>query len=746
MNDHTLNRWGIVVLSLHTLVAVVYSVATPIWEAYDEPSHYAYVKYIANFLQLPPPGDSRTENFIDERKQPPLYYAALGFATFWLQPAEPMSVRRNPDSKSRYPPDEGYNIAIHGADEAFPYHGLSLGVHVARWLTVLIGTVAVGFTFLTARLVFPRRPLLILTATIIHGFAPMALFLSGIVNNDTLAIAVASGILYTSARLLTRTHLRDLLWPMLAIGIGAVAKFNSLTVAPAAGAAVLYALSHHARTLPKARLRPLVLSMLLIGALSVLAGWIYLNDLTSRERIDVPISQILSSFANFLTNPFAPQFGWNVLPNAFEFGFVSFWALFGWSNFPVNSNTYAVLSILCWLCFVGLLIGIVRGYSRAELAYLLLLVVGLLSTIASTAYFAVYSRYFAAFHGRYLMVAMTAISILLATGFANLFPRRWQVTALMGLSLCFILWASVIPFQTIAPAYAHPAPLPEASLAQVPNRMQAVFGDMFELVGYQTELDSAQPGEAFPVTLYWHVLKATPDDYSVAVHVRGLDSRAIDVSSFDSLPSRGNYSTSLWMPGTIVVDRHIVRIARGVSQTTGAQFVVSMYVHPDLPALQVRSEGLPVKSTASIGRFRVLPDSAASPTAPRNPLQYQLGDELALSGYDLATERNSIKLKLYWRVIRKPRADYTTFVHVTVEGKLIAQYDGQPLGGKFPTDLWRPGDVIVDEVDVPIAEPFDGRHVQLWAGMYQTADLQRLATTDQNGQRLPDDLIPIPTE
>ena len=148
---------------------------------------------------------------------------------------------------------------------------------------------------------------------------------------------------------------------------------------------------------------------------------------------------------------------------------------------------------------------------------------------------------------------------------------------------------------------------------------------------------------------------------------------------------------------------------------------------------------------AAIGRFRVLPDSAGA-TTPQKPLAYQLGDELALSGYDLTTERSAITLKLYWRVNRPPRADYTTFVHVTVDAKLIAQSDRQPLGGKFPTDLWRPGDVIVDEIRVPIPEPFDGRHVQLWTGMYQTETLQRLAAIDQNGRRVPDDRIPIPTE
>ena len=68
-------RWFLLILGIHLLLAVVYSIVVPPWEAHDEWAHYRYAAYIAEHLALPDPDQRLTTEFeFDEASQPPLYY------------------------------------------------------------------------------------------------------------------------------------------------------------------------------------------------------------------------------------------------------------------------------------------------------------------------------------------------------------------------------------------------------------------------------------------------------------------------------------------------------------------------------------------------------------------------------------------------------------------------------------------------------------------------------------------------
>jgi len=117
---------------------------------------------------------------------------------------------------------------------------------------------------------------------------------------------------------------------------------------------------------------------------------------------------------------------------------------------------------------------------------------------------------------------------MLTPGVAHCFPRRWQDFCALVLGLGMMLWALLIPLHTIMPAYAPPELLSEAELSQVPNRMQAVFGDELELDGYRLSSDTVTPASVLPATLFWRALKPISVDYVVAVHVISIDGRAVD--------------------------------------------------------------------------------------------------------------------------------------------------------------------------------------------------------------------------
>ena len=111
-------------------------------------------------------------------------------------------------------------------------------------------------------------------------------------------------------------------------------------------------------------------------------------------------------------------------------------------------------------------------------------------------------------------------------------------------------------------------------------------------------------------------------------------------------------------------------------------------------------------------------------------LNVDLGDQIRLSSYNLALfsegeaeEGRHLALTLYWQALRPPKGDYTVFAHVLDSaGNLVAQHDGLPLDGLYPTSEWIAGDVFTQriELDVPPGE------YDLVVGMYTYPDIVRL--------------------
>jgi hypothetical protein len=81
---------------------------------------------------------------------------------------------------------------------------------------------------------------------------------------------------------------------------------------------------------------------------------------------------------------------------------------------------------------------------------------------------------------------------------------------------------------------------------------------------------------------------------------------------------------------------------------------------------------------------------------------------------------------LSWSSQVRVDRDYTVFVHaVGADGSLLAQDDGQPDGGRYPTSLWDPGEMVPDSH--PLTVPAGAR---LEVGLYDAATGQRLKLAD----------------
>jgi hypothetical protein len=86
-------------------------------------------------------------------------------------------------------------------------------------------------------------------------------------------------------------------------------------------------------------------------------------------------------------------------------------------------------------------------------------------------------------------------------------------------------------------------------------------------------------------------------------------------------------------------------------------------------------------------------------------------------------------LTLYWQALGPVGADYTVLVHLLdAEGGIAGQGDGPPAGGFYPTHVWDPGEVVVDEHAVAIQAGTPPGTYQLVVGLYRLSTGQRLAT------------------
>lgn len=119
------------------------------------------------------------------------------------------------------------------------------------------------------------------------------------------------------------------------------------------------------------------------------------------------------------------------------------------------------------------------------------------------------------------------------------------------------------------------------------------------------------------------------------------------------------------------------------------------------------------------------------------PMNARIG-AATLAGFRLEKKPGMLHVVLYWKTASIEK-DLHVFVHVSQsDGRVIAQSDGIPLGGSYPTSAWKPAEMIVDAYDIKTdaAGAFT-----LFAGMYDPDTGTRATAIDSAGVRYVDDRV-----
>ena len=131
---------------------------------------------------------------------------------------------------------------------------------------------------------------------------------------------------------------------------------------------------------------------------------------------------------------------------------------------------------------------------------------------------------------------------------------------------------------------------------------------------------------------------------------------------------------------------------------------------------------------------------APAPPPMRQPSPWAFGDTLALLAVEQreggparpppfrAGPGETLRLVLWWRVLRASDRDWTRFTHlVGPADRSFGQQDGAPFGGRLPTSRWAPGDIVGTEVPLTVSpEAPVGETLALRVGWYEPATGERL--------------------
>ncbi|MCK6550379.1 hypothetical protein L6R52_31370 [Myxococcota bacterium] len=113
-------------------------------------------------------------------------------------------------------------------------------------------------------------------------------------------------------------------------------------------------------------------------------------------------------------------------------------------------------------------------------------------------------------------------------------------------------------------------------------------------------------------------------------------------------------------------------------------------------------------------------------TTPSNmtPVGAELGGKAKILGYTLDPAKpepgDTVTVTLYWTAIGAIPEDYQVFVHGDAIGGNAPRIHGDhfPAKGKYPTDVWREGDVVVDPFTIRIPSGYGAKQLGIYVGLY----------------------------
>lgn len=713
----------IVLMGLFLATGLLYGIIPPMLEKVDEEGHYEYLLYIWRHWSLPPLTPQA------EYKQPPLYYLVTAVLTGGL-PGKDVNLsdwRLNPYVAHSVPGhrNDNRNVFLHP-----PY--MTPAFLGARMVSLLFGLGTLLLTYRFVRILVPSRPLLAIATTAIASFHPQFLYMTTAAHNDSGIIFCSTLVLFLLARYIQQPGDEALTLVLLggALGFAILAKVSGLLLIPL----TLTVLTVHTKRWVKG----LRSSAIVLTVAFLIGGWWYLRN-------GILFGDPLTIESHIAGNPIQRD---RQISEIFTYDLPSIEYTF-WANISRSFVGPLPLDrlLIIWgrISLMAGLIALAKNWKRLK-APIVFMVVGWPAT-----YFLALLIYWnskAAWgFGRLALPAITPLAFLFVMGWdwiiRNILGNRWLFPVVTGL---IVVSGVFIPLVSLYPLYHPSQPWHSAEVPEWPGitYVDLSTGQPFaRLIDVHPLLSYARPGTYAPIKICWEPLGNTAEPLPAAVSLLDISptfSGNLPTSwgYRETYPGLGNAPTDRWMSFAPFCDRVLIWVSPE-APTPLCPAIEVRFVDQGGVKSQARDEKGNALSLALAGKLPLLHEipvlsSAGSP-------HYILDNRIGLYPPQISITQSYLTITLTWQSLQSIPYDATAFVHlIDTEGNLLNQRDQQPLGGRFPTSCWLPGQVITDVITLTHQLP-ENAPIRIRLGMYTWPLLERLEVVDVSGNPLPERAI-----
>ena len=595
----------------------------------DEETNLAYIEFLTSTGRLPINYEERAQIGKDAN-WPALYHLSVAHLNRLLgvQVEGPPVIKIFWDSFRYRAIDAGQPwYYLRTEDQLRPYLGRMLALHLGRWVAIAFGALNLLLVYGVIQAVIPGRKGLATAGVALLAAWPVYVFMSGVLNEDTLMAAM--GTLYLWLLVLIVKQPRRT-WPYLllglVLGLSITIKYTTI-ILPLEVLVVLAVMTrrgHYNWQWAGKRLA-------LVGGITTLAaswwfGWNfwYLNRIKEHGWFTGLLYPIfsggpdvtLSRLGYYLSGG---QIGLAGRPEGRQAGqfsewvratFLTFWAesvndLPAWAPY-----TYLGLALLIGLVSFGLW-RLWRADPAARTWLLLLVFHTAIFVILPLLRFMLSQRIGETAQGRHIFIpAAAAVIILIVWGAASALPGRWRWPGLAIIILGFVSLTGLITYRLVnstpSPVPLRTAPQAAAWLSYPLDRR---FGEAIELASYDLDPDPA--AGRLQVNLAWRSLASVNQSYLLSLVLKNSEEAA--VSQWLGYTGQGRVPTLAWEPGDVVFDRlalPLLDVPAGdyrlgielLDEETGSVLGAALDLPVVLPAktAAMSSAGLPVRRAGDL--------------------------------------------------------------------------------------------------------------------------------------------------
>ena len=731
----------LVTLVLVTTLSSLNSFVNPIFEPPDELQHYQLVRYILDNRRLPSHESkpiSLTQEWFNQTPsgihRPPLYYVLGSLLVAGIKDPQEIPPRNHFwDHNSKQANRDNKQQYLYNESQAFPYRGTALVVHTLRIWSVVLALGTVTTMWLLAIELWPSHPTKVATMLAIGVMNPMFLYISGSINNDNLIILCGTLCIWLSVRALrdnfawNTTILIGLVW-----GCALLAKLNGTLLA------VPWIISLTCTAIRRGNIR-LFLSRFATTfgiALALSAWWFIRHYLIHGKLFTLPV---MGTWA--IRDQLGPAWIWHDI----MYLWTNLWGRFGYGQVVLPQIVYWFTLILFLISIGGAARKIVttllhRKVTETRWPIWLVLATTLLTYVLALAYYVTNNPTGA--NSRYIYPALASFATLFTYGLSSWETDQQPFTLrnIVVIMICLAIYSISI---FLPWTYAKPRLLNVIGAdAAIDSAREVYWGDGIALASATLSSEIVYPREKVSLTACWHAENTMTTDYVFYAHL--LDHKFKSFGQRDTFTGLGTYPTSQWQRGDMFCETYLIPVQKTFALPTIVEVVIGFYDYDSrqqLPARTVDDISLP---EVVVGTVKLIPIQTVNNHEPQHRTDAHFEQGIVLNGYTWSvTEMHpgkSISVNAAWKSSGPLDSSFTIFAHLLDKNKqLIAQDDGLPREGAYPTTFWGLNETIIDKRTFTIPEGTTPGPSHLLMGFYRMQDRTRLPR--DGGSELPDAVI-----